>query len=331
VLACFTLGAARAPSPQRIIAVGDLHGDFQAWMDIAGAAGIADRAGHWAGGTKTLVQLGDVTDRGPDSLKIVRSLRQLQAEARQAGGRVIVVLGNHESMNLLGDNRYTTAGEYAAFVDDKSVARRERLYMTMRKQLEAADPKALPSQVREQWLARTPLGWVEHRLAWSPSGELGRWASANPAVAKVGDTLFVHGGLSAEYAKLSLDALNRAVASAMASGDDRPTSVLSDPLGPLWYRGLTGRDPDAEAVRAATRPPAPRLTVEEEVETVLGAYGAKHIVIGHTPSLQGIVIQYQGRLARIDTGNSRYYDGPLSWLEIVGDTLIPHTVKRSVQ
>ena len=77
-------------------------------MDIASAAGVADRAGHWAGGTKTLVQLGDVTDRGPDSLKIVRSLRQLQAEARQAGGRVIVVLGNHEAMNLLGDNRYTT-------------------------------------------------------------------------------------------------------------------------------------------------------------------------------------------------------------------------------
>ena len=44
---------------------------------------------------------------------------------------------------------------------------------------------------------------------------------------------------------------------------------------------------------------------------MLGAYGAKHIVIGHTPSLQGIIIQYDGRLARIDTGNSRYYDGPL--------------------
>jgi len=64
---------------------------------------------------------------------------------------------------------------------------------------------------------------------------------------------------------------------------------------------------------------------------VLNAYGAKHMVIGHTPSLQGIILQYDGRLARIDTGISRYYGGPLSWLEIVGDTLTPHTVKRSVQ
>src|SRR5438128_2237622 len=172
LLACFALGAARPPPLQRIIAVGDLHGDFQAWMDIASAARIVNSEGHWAGGKATLVQLGDITDRAPDSLKIVRSLQQLQAEAPTAGGRVIVVLGNHEAMNLLGDFRYTTAGEYAAFVDDRSVARRERLYMAVRRQLEAANPKALPSQVRDQWLARTPLGWIEHKLAWSPAGAL---------------------------------------------------------------------------------------------------------------------------------------------------------------
>jgi hypothetical protein len=243
---------------------------------------------------------------------------------------VIVILGNHEAMNLLGDYRYTTPGEYAAFVDDRSVARRERLYMSLRKGLEAAEPNALPSQVRDRWLARTPLGWVEHRAAWSPSGELGRWAARNPAIAKVGDTLFAHGGISAEYAKLSLDAVNRRVAAAMATGDDGPKSVLDDPLGPLWYRGLTGRDPAAEQIRS-TGPPTPDLSVEQELDIVLSAYGAKHLVIGHTPRLEGILIQYDGGLARIDTGNSRYYGGPLSWLEILGDTLIPHTVKRSVQ
>jgi hypothetical protein len=62
---------------------------------------------------------------------------------------------------------------------------------------------------------------------------------------------------------------------------------------------------------------------------VLAAYGAKRLVIGHTPSLAGIIISPDGRLARIDTGNSRYYGGPLTWLEIVGDQMIPHTTKRS--
>ena len=113
---------ALAAPPQRIVAVGDLHGDYAAWQDIARAASVIDASGHWAGGKTVLVQMGDITDRWADSLKIVRSLQQLQREAPRKGGRVIVVLGNHEAMNLIGDNRYTTAGEYAAFADAQSAA-----------------------------------------------------------------------------------------------------------------------------------------------------------------------------------------------------------------
>ena len=176
----FFVTPAYAAQPNRIVAVGDLHGDFQAWQTIARAAGLIDPAGHWAGGKTTLVQLGDITDRQPDSLLIVRSLQELQSEAPRSGGRVIVVLGNHEAMNLLGDFRYTTPGEYAAFADDRSPARREQYYLRIRKQLAAANPQAQPSQVREAWMAAHPLGWVEHKAAWGPSGELGRWASAQP-------------------------------------------------------------------------------------------------------------------------------------------------------
>jgi len=326
-------GTAASAAPARIVAVGDLHGDFSAWMDIARGAGLVDAANHWAGGRTILVQLGDITDRGPDSLKIIRSLQQLQTEAPRTGGRVVVILGNHEAMNLLGDYRYTTPGEYASFTDNRSVARREQYYMRIRRQMEATaratSPNASPSQVRQAWLAKTPLGWVEHQLAWSPRGELGQWATRNPAIAKVGNTLFVHGGISAEYSKLPLDEVNRRVAAAMRSAQGGPGSMLEDPLGPLWYRGLAGADPDAAAVRAAMRSPA--LPPDQEITAVLAAYGAKRLVIGHTPSLAGIVVSPDGRLARIDTGISRYYGGPLTWLEIVGDRMIPHTVRRSGQ
>jgi hypothetical protein len=324
--------AAAAP-PQRIIAVGDLHGDYSAWTDIARAAGLIDAKGHWAGGKTILVQLGDITDRGPDSLKIVRSLQQLQREAQRKGGKTIVVLGNHEAMNLIGDNRYTTPGEYAAFTNGQSAALRDRLYEANRARLEAAartaDPKATPEQVRASWMAEHPLGWVEHMLAWGPSGELGKWATANPAVAKIGGTLFVHGGLSAEYAKLPIAEINKRVASAMAAGDDSPAGILSDPLGPLWYRGLVQTDAEAQAVRAAAKPPLPALTPDQELAAVLAAYGADRLVIAHTPSLSGIQITAGGRLARIDTGISRYYGGPLTWLEISGNQMIPHAVPRS--
>jgi hypothetical protein len=133
------------------------------------------------------------------------------------------VLGNHEAMNLLGDFRYTTPGEYAAFTDAGSAARRDRVYEINHAAIEAAyhakDPKLTPAAIRAAWISTTPLGWIEHKLAWSPSGELGRWATRNPAIARVGGTLFVHGGLSAEYSKLPMDEVNKRVAGALAAGD----------------------------------------------------------------------------------------------------------------
>ena len=62
---------------------------------------------------------------------------------------------------------------------------------------------------------------------------------------------------------------------------------------------------------------------------MLSAYGAKRIVIGHTPILSGIAMLYGGRLIRIDTGISRVYGGKLSYLEILDGTPIPHVVERS--
>ena len=319
-----------AAAPERIIAVGDLHGDYQAWLTIARAAGVIDARNHWAARNTTLVQLGDIADRQPDTLKIIRNIQQLQKEAPRKGSRVIVVLGNHEAMNLIGDYRYTTPGEYAAFVDDQSASRRDRLYELNKAAIEASyrakDPKMTAAAIRAAWIASTPLGWVEHKLAWMPSGELGKWAARNPAVVKIGDTLFVHGGLSAEYAKIPMDELNKRVAAAMAAADESSASVLTDPLGPLWYRGLVRADPEAEAARRL--PPGPRPTAEQELTAVLAAYGAQRMVVGHTPNPSGILITDGGRLIRIDTGISRHYGGALTWIEIVGDKVTPHSVGR---
>ncbi len=322
--------AAASPQPQRIVAVGDLHGDYEAWLEIARDARLIDASGRWTGGNTTLVQLGDVTDRGPDSLKIIRSLQQLAKQAPRSGGKVIVVLGNHEAMNLLGDLRYTSPSEFTAFADSRSAARREQVYQRNKTAIEAtarvANSALTPAAIHDAWIAKTPLGWAEHRAAWAPGGELGRWASRNPAVLKIGDTLFVHGGISFEYSKLPLDEINRRVRDAMASADDKPNSILNDALGPLWYRGLIARFPDAEAERPVA---GPHYTPEQEVVAVLAAFGAKRMVIGHTPSPSGIQIIDGGTLVRIDTGISRYYGGPLSWLEIVGGRLIPHNMPRT--
>lgn len=329
-----------AQQPHRIVAVGDLHGDYEAWLDIARDARLIDSNGRWTGGKTTLVQLGDVTDRGPDSLKIVRSLQQLAKQAPRSGGKVIVVLGNHEAMNLLGDLRYTTPGEFAAFADARSVARREQAYQRNQTAIEGAaraqNPALTPAAIHDAWIARTPLGWAEHRAAWSPNGDLGRWATHNPAIVKIDGTLFVHGGISFEYSRLPVDEINRSIRDAMASADDSPKSILNDPLGPLWYRGLVGPDRDAELARGAKDPDERpvRPPVAKEFATILLAYKAQRLVIAHTPVISGIRFSNDAtigdKLVRVDTGNSRYYSGQLSFLEIIGERVIPHAVRRAL-
>jgi hypothetical protein len=51
-------------------------------------------------------------------------------------------------------------------------------------------------------------------------------------------------------------------------------------------------------------------------------------VVGHTPSLKGIIVSNEGRLIRVDSGISSYYGGPLTYLEIIGDRVVPHSLPR---
>jgi hypothetical protein len=327
---------ARGSQPQRIVAVGDLHGDYQAWIEIASRAGLIDRRARWAGGSAVLVQTGDITDRGPDSLKIIRHLMRLQGQARRSGGRVVVVLGNHEAMNMTDDLRYVHPGEFAAFANADSDRLRRGIFeankVTIAAAYRSANPALTDAPIRDAWLAANPPGKLEHQAAWSPSGELGRWTMANPAVARVGDTLFVHGGISIRYAGVPVDQINRLAAAAIASRTADPAAIINDQFGPLWYRGYVTRTVESEAPATAPgqAPVAPAYPPpEEELTAVLRSTGAKRMVIAHTPNRAGIAILYGGRLAQIDTGISRYYGGKLSYLEILGGRLVPHSWERS--
>ena len=305
--------------PERIIAVGDLHGDFEAWSAIAEASGIANDEGKWSGGQAVLVQMGDVTDRGPDSLKIILHLQKLAEQASKVGGRVIILLGNHEAMNVTGDLRYVHHGEYDAFRDRRSERRRDATWRANHELIEEAYavlvPPLGPEEAKARWYADTPLGKLEHRRAWRPGGALGQWASGLPAIAKVGHILFVHGGLSAERSLEPLDDINTRISSALASGDPEYIAILEDPLGPLWYRGNLVRGEPADR---------PRISVSEELQQVLAFHDADLLVVGHTPSLSGIAVSDDGRLVQTDTGISAYYGGPLSYLEIRGEQLTAH-------
>lgn len=207
---------------ERIVAIGDVHGDYDNYIQTLQAAGVVNRRGRWTGGETHLVQLGDIPDRGPDTLQIIRHLSRLATQARRAGGRVHHLIGNHEAMNVSGDLRYVDPGEYEAFVTRDSRRIRDRYFDALMSHLREQDPEryaGLPADFRAQWEETHPLGWVEHRLAWdprvNPEGELYQWVMSSPVAVQLNDLVFVHGGISADYCRYELDALTGMVHQAL--------------------------------------------------------------------------------------------------------------------
>ena len=97
-----------------VIAVGDVHGELEGLTRVLHYAGLINSRGRWAGGSMTLVQMGDVVDRGPHCAETNEMLARLQHEAPRHGGRVIRLLGNHELELLKSNFRLTTLQLYDA-------------------------------------------------------------------------------------------------------------------------------------------------------------------------------------------------------------------------
>ena len=296
---------------ERVVAIGDLHGDYENYLAALRAAGLVDRKGKWAGGDTHFVQTGDLPDRGPDTGKIIEHIQRLGKQAQRKGGRVHNLIGNHEAMNMYGDLRYVHEGEYQAFVTRKSEGLRDRYFDLYMQSLEANAPErfaVLPEDFRDRWNAQHPLGWVEHRqtwdLGWDPEAEYGTWVLDNKVAVQVNGAIFLHGGISGYYCQNSLESLTEMVVSALREFDPQQPGILEDEFGPLWYRGLSGEEPQAPT---------------ETVDAILAHHGAKHIVVGHTPTSGVVWPRYQGKVIMIDTGVSSAYGGHVAYLEMTPD------------
>ena len=291
----------------RVVAIGDLHGDYANYLKVLEAAKVTDARGQWIAGETHLVQLGDIPDRGAETLKIIAHLKKLATQARAKGGYVHTLLGNHEAMNTYGDLRYVTAGEFAEFSGRDSKKWRDAYYEKVLADIKAREPEkfaALPENFRETWDATHPLGWVEHQRGWNPKwnpkGEYYEWALQDKVAIQINDLVFLHGGISGAYCQNTLASLTEKARAALPMSDPVTPSVLTDQNGPLWYRGLAGVEP---------------VAAPETVQAILEHLGARHIVIGHTPTHGAIWPRYSGQVIQADTGMSAYYGGHVAWLE----------------
>jgi len=92
-----------ASTKEEIVGLGDVHGTYDRLVHLLEVGGLirADRHAPggfaWTGGKRTLVSVGDLIDKGPQSLEVLDLMMSLQRQAPAAGGAVIVTLGNHEA------------------------------------------------------------------------------------------------------------------------------------------------------------------------------------------------------------------------------------------
>jgi len=290
----------------RIVAVGDIHGDYDQYVAVLRSAGVINKNANWNGGRTHLVQLGDIADRGPSPRKIMDLLMKLELQAERAKGKVHALIGNHEAMNIYGDLRYTTPEEFKEFAGDGSSAVRQAYYKQLvgelKKQAEATGQTfAADDAWRMKWESEHPLGWVEHRFAYGPNGSYGQWIRSHNAIIIIDDTLFVHGGIGPKYADIPAGLINDKVRQELADFTLLNGGLTMDPDGPLWYRGLADGDEQQLA---------------GHVDTVLKNFGVRRIVVGHTPTLTAIIPRFEGKVIRADVGLSKYYGGPPACLLI---------------
>ena len=139
--------------------------------------------------------------------------------------------------------------------------------------------------------------------AFRADGEYGAWIATHDAVALVGDTVFVHGGLRERWAENGLLRLNDTIRHDLFRN---PPSGASGDDGPMWFRGYAQ---------------APEDEVCPELERSLSRLGARRMVVGHTVQAEGrIASRCDGRLHAIDVGLSKAYGSHLAvWESKAGD------------
>lgn len=188
---------------KKMLVISDIEGEFRAFRKLLQANGVIDKDFKWTFGNGHLILTGDFFDRGEAVTQVLWLIYSLEEKAKQAGGYVHFILGNHEIMNLSGDVRYVHP-----------------------KYFEAA----------------TLLG-EDYMFLYGNQSELGKWLRTKNIIEKVGSILFMHGGISSEVNELNLSSsrLNKTARpyydDTTFKYPDYKAALLYSDLGPFWYRG----------------------------------------------------------------------------------------------
>lgn len=241
--------------------VGDVHGRYDQVKNLLLKANVIDKDLNWLAGRSHIVFLGDVFDRGDDVTKVLWFIHDLELKAEEAGGKVHLVLGNHEIMTMTKDLRY--------------VSRKER-------NIAVAHGKSYDA--------------LFHPL----NSYLGTWLRSKVSVLKIDKIVFAHGGIL-DIGPISLEEFNNKAYYFMQEPmyldvmKESADSTKYDPNdwfemryffynheGPYWFRGYVQTD-----------------TLGPQLNSMLNKHSAKIHVVAHT-TLETITQKYDGKLLTTD-------------------------------
>lgn len=236
--------------PEKLFVLSDIEGEFAAFRKLLQANKIIDNNYNWIYGNGHLVFAGDMFDRGNQVTECLWLVYKLEEEAKAAGGYVHFILGNHEIMNMQGDFEYV-----------------EFKY-----------------KLNAKMMGKTLI------QVYNEDSELGRWLRTKNIVEKIGDMLFMHGGISRQLnnTEITIPEINELARPNYATykkdyGNAKTNIVMHPKISPFWYRGYYSKAP------------------ESIVDSTLQKFNVNRIITGHTVVADTISVHYGGKVINTDT------------------------------
>lgn len=262
---------------KRIIVIGDIHGDYDTLVHLLRKLKVVDATLNWTAKNTIMVQVGDQIDAGTrytegdaiefnnshsvSDVSIITFLNQLHIQAIKHKSAVLSLIGNHEIMNTTGDFTYVSKRDLRQL---GGVVNRRKLFQLN--------------------------GPFCRMLAYSRYGVL-----------KIGDCIFVHGGLEESIVMHHTPEQINAILQKYLTGRLNPTEYdlfykfYLDDKAPVWSRS---QSPTSGRMSTAQK---------ERCKKMLKHWGGRYLFLGHTPQMDGITSDCDNQVWRVDTGMSRSF------------------------
>jgi len=271
------------PEQNKILVTSDNEGNFNSFYSLLVSSKVMDINYNWTFEDGHLIIAGDMFDRGDNVIPCLWMVYNLEQQAKKAGGGVHFILGNHEVMNLQGNIKY---------VRPKYIDLAKILFQ------ESDEKKAYL-----QMMSNTNI--------------LVQWIKSKNTIEKIGNKLFLHGGISEEIldANLSIQEMNTIVRNNIHTNlskepsENQMTQLVMGRFGPLWYRGMV------KSYKEYYKKLDP-----SSIDAILDFYEVDHIIIGHTVVADEITADFDGKVIRVDIKHSsEKFSGKSQALLIEGD------------